>query len=166
VSDEEQPVAGWYPDIEVPGGERYWNGEAWTEHRRPGPSTGTDPWTGTGPSTGADPWTGAGAPTGPVWGTQPMPTSPSWTTAGQQLDTWLWQSIVATILCCQPFGIVGIAKSAQAGTARDLGAMDVARKRADEARTWTLVAGGVGLVLWVLYFLFFALSFGAAFSGM
>lgn len=27
---------GWYPDVERPGGERYWNGVAWTEDRRPG----------------------------------------------------------------------------------------------------------------------------------
>ncbi len=27
--------AGWYPDAERPGGERYWNGSAWTEDRRP-----------------------------------------------------------------------------------------------------------------------------------
>lgn len=155
MSDEQGPVAGWYPDVEVPGGERYWDGEAWTEHRRPASLSGTEPPTGTGPITG------------PVWGTQPMATTPSWSTPpGQMLDTWLWQSIVATILCCQPFGIVGIAKAAQAGTARDLDAMDVARKRADEARTWTLVAVGVGLVGYVLWGLFVLFSFGAAFSGM
>lgn len=27
--------AGWYPDVEQPGAERWWNGALWTDHRRP-----------------------------------------------------------------------------------------------------------------------------------
>ena len=28
--------AGWYPDPDGTGGQRYWNGESWTDHRAPG----------------------------------------------------------------------------------------------------------------------------------
>jgi hypothetical protein len=83
--------------------------------------------------------------------------------AGEPIDTWLWQSIVATILCCQPLGIVAIVMSAQAGSARDAGNWELARKRADQARTWTLAAVGA---FFVLMFLFLVLgAFGAVFGG-
>lgn len=124
MSDGPDPVAGWYPDVEVPGGERYWDGTAWTEHRRPAAGTGSP------------------------WGPQAVG-QPSWSVAAPtpQLDTWLWQSIVATLVCCQPLGIVGIVMSALAGAARDAGNWPLAQKRADQARTWTLAAVGVGLFI-------------------
>ncbi len=34
MTDAPQQPADWYPDREVPGGWRYWDGSAWTEHRK------------------------------------------------------------------------------------------------------------------------------------
>ena len=32
----QDPAPGWYPDPEVAGGQRYWDGSQWTEHKAPG----------------------------------------------------------------------------------------------------------------------------------
>ena len=38
MSDTPSVPAGWYADAEVPGGLRWWDGAAWTEHRQPPPT--------------------------------------------------------------------------------------------------------------------------------
>ncbi|MEX0836074.1 MAG: CD225/dispanin family protein [Nitriliruptor sp.] len=161
------PVAGWYPDPEVHGGQRYWDGSRWGEQRPPAsdPSGG---WSSPDPSGG---WgTGSpgawGSPGGspPSWQNAPHAGQGAWsqTTPAANVDPWLWQSIVATVLCCLPFGIVGIVKSTQAKSASDVGNAQLAQQRAGEARTWTLVAVGVGFVFQIG---FFALGFGGAMAG-
>lgn len=35
MSDATPPQAGWYADPENPSGERWWNGSAWSDHKRP-----------------------------------------------------------------------------------------------------------------------------------
>lgn len=52
---------GWYPDVERPGGERYWDGSTWTEERRGG-SDAPPPFGETPPAFGAPP--GGTAPGG------------------------------------------------------------------------------------------------------
>lgn len=164
------PVAGWYPDPDVHGGQRYWDGGRWTDDRRtPAPPGGSpQPAPGSAPSARppSSPW-GAG-PGGGSSGAGPGGGSSgaSWSTAGAPaapIDTWLWQSIVATIFCCQPFGIAAIVFSAMAGSARDAGDLALARHRAAQARTWTLVSVGTVLVLIVGFVLFAVL--GVVFSA-
>lgn len=84
------PPANWYPDPEVPGQQRYWDGTQWTEHRAPGAGAqqAQDVGTSAGSEAGsaAPPWgqpqdAGSAAP---AWG-QPQGQQPWGGAPGQ---TW------------------------------------------------------------------------------
>ncbi len=138
------PPAGWYPDSSQPGTQRYWDGAQWTEHTAPLADSGqaVAGQAASGPSAGS-----AGAP-------------------AENIDTWLWQSIVATLLCCLPLGVVGIVFSAQAQSAMNVGNYEEARNKAGTARTMTLIAVGVGLAAILIWVLFFFVGVGGALSGL
>ncbi|HLW09021.1 MAG TPA: CD225/dispanin family protein [Fermentimonas sp.] len=64
---------------------------------------------------------------------------------------WLWQSIVATILCCLPFGIVGIIYAARVDSLYYNRKYSEAENSARKAKTWTLIAVALGflyLIIW------------------
>jgi H+/Cl- antiporter ClcA len=61
-------------------------------------------------------------------------------------NNWLWQSIVATILCCIVFGIVGIVYAAKVDSLYYKGQYYEAERVAKKAKMWTLIAVVVGLV--------------------
>ena len=69
-------------------------------------------------------------------------------------ETYLWQSILVTLFCCLPFGIVGIVNAAKVESAFYQGNYDEADRLSREAKKWTLVSFWVGLAGIVLYFLF------------
>ena len=137
MADQGGPLApaGWYPDPTVPGQQRYWDGTQWTEHTAAGPGS-TRP-------------LGGGAPAPP-----PGAQATGWQGGGgERPDPWLWQSIVATVLCCLPAGIAAIVFASQAQGALNAGDLALAREKAAKARTWTLVSVGVGagfVLLWLV----------------
>lgn len=138
------PPAGWYPDPEVPGQQRWWDGMSW--------STFTAPSAGAGGVPQQQAWAGGG---GPAPGGAGGPAPP---------DTWLWQSIVATVLCCLPLGIPGIVFSSQAQTAISMGNLAEAHQKAQQAKTFTLISVGLGILPWALFVVPFLFGFGALFS--
>lgn len=130
------PPAGWYPDPSDETRQRYWDGETWTDHTAAAgvqPGGGEPSWP---QSTG-----GATAPTGPagVGGA-----------TGQAPSPWLWQSIVATFLCCLPAGVVGIVFAVQSQSAAGTGDLATATRKARLAQQWTIASVVLGLVAIVL----------------
>ena len=150
--DGGSPAPGWYPDPENPGNRRWWDGIAWSTFSEPlGGGSSTSPASGASVAPTPGPGGVSGAPPGAF----PASSTPGVPSTAPTIDPWLWQSILATIFCCQPLGIVGIAFAAQSQTAMSLGSYDLARRKARTARIWTLWAAGValaGLLVWGLFF--------------
>lgn len=135
----ETPPAGWYPDPQDGTRQRYWDGTAWTEHTAEGQGTAGGAMSTTGVSAARA--TAAGDP-----------------------DTWTWQSIVVTILCCGgPFGVAGIFNAGKAEGALSAGDTQAASTYGRRARNWTLVGLGFGVLVLIGFFVFSA-TVGAAFN--
>ena len=73
----------------------------------------------------------------------------------QQPKNWLAKSILVTLLCCLPFGIVGIVNAAQVSSRFASGDYDGSLRASQEAAKWTKIGFWVGIGLIALYFLFF-----------
>lgn len=65
--------------------------------------------------------------------------------------TWLVESILATILCCLPFGIVGIINASKVDSLYAQGLYDESAKASANAKKWTIWAAVVGLIVGIIY---------------
>lgn len=126
----ETPPAGWYPDPQDNTRQRYWDGNAWTEHTAPGQQASSAP--AQQPAYAQNNALGAQAP-----------------------DPWMWQSIVTTVICCLTtgffglLGIGGIVNASGSQQAANRGDLPEAERKAKLARNFTiatLVLGFVGLI--------------------
>ena len=88
------------------------------------------------------------------------PASPSPFTAGPfssmpaqpKPANYLVWAILATLLCCLPFGIVGIIFASQVDSKYSAGDYAGAQLASGRAKLWSWLAFGVGLLLFVAYF--------------
>lgn len=71
---------------------------------------------------------------------------------------WLVESIIVTILCCLPLGIVAIINATKVETLWNTGQHDAALKASQEAGKWVKIGLISAVVLWGLYFI--AIIFG------
>jgi len=67
--------------------------------------------------------------------------------------TWLAESILATIFCCLPFGVVGIVYASGVESAFYAGRYDEAEHKSRLAKRWTLWGVAIAAVCVVLYLL-------------
>jgi hypothetical protein len=86
---------------------------------------------------------------------------------GNPPKNWLIESILVTIFCCLPLGIVGIINAANVNSRWSLGDYEGAERAAAEAKKWTKIGLITGLILMVGYvILMFTVGFGTLFLGL
>jgi predicted secreted protein len=68
------------------------------------------------------------------------------------IPNYLVQSILATLFCCLPFGIVAIVFAAQVNSKVQAGDIQGAMQASKQAKMWCWVSVGVSAVCMVLYF--------------
>ena len=79
-------------------------------------------------------------------------------------ENWLVEAILVTLLCCLPFGVVGIIFAAQVNTKQQAGDMEGAEKSRKEAAKWTKIGFWVGLG-WIILICIFYFFIGFAMLG-
>lgn len=71
--------------------------------------------------------------------------------------TYLALSIIVTVLCCLPFGIVGIVKSSNVSREYAIGNYAAAQDASNQAKKWSIIGICCSVAIWILYFLFFVI---------
>ncbi len=76
----------------------------------------------------------------------------------QPPKTWLLESILVTILCCLPFGIVGIVNASKVESKFYAGDIEGANRASQEAGKWTKIGFWVGLAVGIIYLIIIAVG--------
>ncbi|HAL81822.1 MAG TPA: hypothetical protein DCO83_05955 [Mucilaginibacter sp.] len=82
------------------------------------------------------------------------PSQPSGQMPPPRPKNWLVESILVTIFCCLPFGIVGIVNSASVNSKYDAGDYAGALYTSKQAGKWTKIGFWIGLASVILYLIF------------
>ncbi len=85
--------------------------------------------------------------------------------SGSPVNAHLALSIIVTLFCCQPAGIVAIVYSAIAMGKNSSGDYAEAAKAAKTASLWGWIGFGLGITVWVIYGVFMLLMLAATAAG-
>ncbi|MEV7802424.1 CD225/dispanin family protein [Microbispora sp. NPDC088329] len=100
---------------------------------------------------GNDPGNPGGFPPPPPPGSYGAPMQPG----GAPPNNHLVMAIVSTILCCLPLGVVSIVYATQVNSKWMAGDYQGAVASSESAKKWWMASLITGIVIWVLYILFF-----------
>ena len=64
---------------------------------------------------------------------------------------YLVLSIISTLCCCLPFGVVGIVFSAKINSSMTAGNLEEAQNNAKMAKIWIIVSFAIGILTWLIY---------------
>ena len=102
-----------------------------------------------------------------------VPAQPAYAPGYQQISpgnmpavapkTWLAESILVTLFCCLPFGIVGIVKASSVDSLFRAGDYEGAQRASQAAGKWTKIGFFCGLAVVVIYLI---IGLCAGFSAM
>lgn len=84
---------------------------------------------------------------------------------GPAPKNYLIESILVTILCCLPFGIVGIIHATKVESLWNTGQHEAATKAANDAAKWVKIGFFSGLAVYVIYILMMLLGVMAGFGA-
>ena len=85
---------------------------------------------------------------------EPDALSESGAADADQLVPYLVLSIICTLCCCLPFGIVGIVYAAKINSSMAAGNYEEAKMTAKSAKIWIIASAVVGLIVEVIYIIF------------
>lgn len=83
-----------------------------------------------------------------------------------QPKTWLVESILVTLFCCLPFGIVGIVNAAKVNSLYASGNIEAAQQASATAAKWTKIGFIVGIVVIIVYAISYGVMLKSALSDM
>lgn len=82
-----------------------------------------------------------------------------------QPKTYLVESILVTLFCCLPLGIVGIINAAKVSSLFAQGQYETAVAASEAAKKWTKYGAIAGAIVIVVYIILYATVFSVALSN-